>query len=366
MSISDNSSLTSLEGSPIVSGDRRIALAVGINNSEVSSRLETLKYAEKDAYEIYGVLRSDACNFDSIILTGEKAETGEVRSAILRLISKRAENDFLLFYFIGHAQPVRAKDGQSDIYLVTYNFDPDEVIEDPPAHLSLSWLRKILYQSKGAGKILIVLDCCYAGNIIEAKPDSANVHINVNVNIREIVEQCLGVSPVNYQMGQLRVILTATGYNQSAQERKMTSLFLSALQGKASHAIDYQGRVNIHSLYAYLQEQMPQEQLPNLSGDFPKACILAYYPHLSDDQQREALKVKEDGLKNEVAKLAEQLSDVSKIITDPKFFEKQAATNSQNPVQHFDHTLSRNTSFADLHLENSNRFFQKRSSSNTG
>ncbi|MGH2510000.1 MAG: caspase family protein, partial [Ktedonobacteraceae bacterium] len=217
MPTSDDSDNTSLENSTMASSDRRIALVVGINNSKASSQLETLRHAEEDAYEVYRALRQDMCGFDTIdpVLTGDKAETGNVRSAILRLIAKKAEQDFLLFYFIGHAQPVKTKDDQSDIYLVTYDFNPDEAIEDPPAHLSLSWLRKMLYQSKeGAGQILIVLDCCYAGNMIEAsRPDSAHIRIDVSVNVREIVEQCLGVSPTHYQMGLLRVVLTATGYN---------------------------------------------------------------------------------------------------------------------------------------------------------
>jgi len=148
--------------------DHKIALVVGINNSRAWRRLETLRYAEEDAYEVYRVLRQDACGFNFIdpVLTGDKAGTGNVRSAMIRLIAERTEQDFLLFYFIGHAQPMRAKDGQSDIYLVTYDFNPEEVKVDPSAHLSLSWLRKVLFQSEGAEKTLIVLDCCYAGNII--------------------------------------------------------------------------------------------------------------------------------------------------------------------------------------------------------
>jgi uncharacterized caspase-like protein len=222
MSASDNSDLSKSEDFINMNADHKIALVVGINNSKASAHLETLKYAEEDAYEVYRVLRQNTCGFDSIdpILMGEKAVTSNVRSAIIKLVTKRTKQDFLLFYFIGHAQPVKTKDGQNDVYFVTYDFNPDEVKVDPTAHLSLGWLREILYQSEEAGKILIILDCCYAGNMIEVKPDSAHIHIDANVDIHKIVEQCLGGSPFNYHMGRLRVILTATGYNGTLLRRE--------------------------------------------------------------------------------------------------------------------------------------------------
>jgi len=358
---SDNPGFSTPGDTTRTSGDHKIALVVGINNSKASSHLETLRYAEEDAYEVYRILRQNACGFNYIdpVLTGEKAVTGNVRSAIIRLVAERTEQDFLLFYFIGHAQPVKMKDGQSDIYLVTYDFNPGEVKVDPSAHLSLSWLRKILYQSNGAGKILIILDCCYAGNMIEIRPDEARIHVDINVDVRKIVEQCLGGSPVNYHLGRLRVILTATGYNTPAAERVMTSLVLSVLQGKEKEAADQNGDVNIHSLYLYLQSQMPLEQLPNLSGDFPRTCILARHPHLSEFSLYTRQKIEENALRTELSALTEKVSEVSRIITEPDYFWRLAQTNSPLLVQPFDQLTDEGSSTDDLNQEKIVAFFER-------
>src|SRR5207248_9530750 len=121
---------------------------------------------------------------------------------------EKTDQDCLLFYFIGHAQPSRTKGGRSYIYFVTSDFDPHLVKVDASAHLSINWLREILYESSGAGRVQVILDCCYAGNMIEARPDPAHIHIDVDV--RKIVEECLGGPGIEYQNGQLRGILTAT------------------------------------------------------------------------------------------------------------------------------------------------------------
>ena len=215
----------------------KFALVVGVNNSSISSPLASLKHAEDDAIEVYRTLRQEACGFTFFdpVLTGSRAGTAEVRSAIIRLVDEKTDQDFVLFYFLGHALPVRTKEGLSDIYFVTHNFSSNEAKKIPCSSFH-EMATKILYQSEGPGKVLVILDCCYAGNIIETRPDPARIQIDVSVDVRRIVEECLGGSGVKYQNGRLRVILTATGYNTPAQERVMTSLVLSALQGKEAKA----------------------------------------------------------------------------------------------------------------------------------
>src|SRR5437588_12411142 len=114
---------------------RKFGLIVGANNSSISSQLASLKHAEDDAIEVYRTLRQDNCGFTFLdpVLTGSKAGTAEVRSAIIRLTDEKTDQDFLLFYFFGHAQPVKTKQGYSDIYFVTHNFNPKEVKKDNSA-----------------------------------------------------------------------------------------------------------------------------------------------------------------------------------------------------------------------------------------
>ena len=92
-------------------------------------------------------------------------------------------------------------------------------------------------------------------------------------------------------------------------------------------------------LYLYLQSQMPLEQLPNLSGDFPRTCILARHPHLSEFSLFTRQKIEENALRTELSALTEKVSEVSKIITQPDYFWRLAQTNSPLLVQPFDQLI---------------------------
>ncbi len=192
---------------------KRIALVVGTNNTKASSYLPDLKYAEDDAQEVYHTLRQPACNFEFIcpVLTGDKAETRDVRRAVIKLAQEKADQNFLLFYFIGHAQPMKTKEGYDDIYFVTSDFNENEAKEDSTSHLSMRWLRDMLYRSDGAGRVLIILDCCYAGNIIHVGSDHSRI------DLRTFIKGCIDGEGDGHQNGRLRVLLTATGYKVQPQ-----------------------------------------------------------------------------------------------------------------------------------------------------
>ncbi len=329
----------------------RFALVVGINNSSVSNYLPSLVSAERDAYEISQTLQHE-CKFKFLnpVLLGAKAETRDVWRAVIELVKKRTDQDFLLFYFIGHAQPIKTKEGYHDIYFVTYDFDPNDVKEDTHMHLSMRWLQDKLYQTEDAGSVLIVLDCCYAGNIIEARPDPSHIHIDVN--IRQIVKECLDGPSVTEQKDRLRVILTATQYNTPAQERVMTRLLLPALKGNISDALDPKGDVNIHTLYMYLQDQMPEEQLPNLEGKFARKCILASYPEKSKSHLQKIQEAEEDERWGEIFKFVNKMS---RFFDDSNYLKHTEISSSQS----FDHSLCRTASLVDIDLEKVNEFFQR-------
>ncbi|HEU5380893.1 MAG TPA: hypothetical protein VFV38_36180, partial [Ktedonobacteraceae bacterium] len=310
---------------------KRIALVVGTNNTRASSYLSDLKYAEDDAQEVYHTLRQPACEFEFVcpVLTGEKAETRDVRRAVIKLAQEKADQNFLLFYFIGHAQPMKTKEGYNDIYLVTHDFNENEAKEDSTSHLSMRWLRNMLYKPDGAGRVLIILDCCYAGNIIHVGSDYSRIDLHT------FIKGCIdGAGDVD-QNGRLRVLLTSTGYNTPAQERVMTGPLLSVLQGKVAQVIDHKGNINIHSLYTYLQDQMPLAQLPNLSGDFPIPCILAHYPEKSHHFLQLTQQAEENDRWHTISQLMDKMSEISSVITDSDYFKRLAETNTRFHTQQF-------------------------------
>src|SRR5207302_1728017 len=90
---------------------KRLALVVGINTSIKSDYREPLKYAEYDACEVAKALGSSACNFTLLqpVLQGKEATTRDIKDAIIELINESTDQDFLCFYFSGHAQPMKVK-----------------------------------------------------------------------------------------------------------------------------------------------------------------------------------------------------------------------------------------------------------------
>ena len=87
----------------------------------------------------------DICGFG-------RAVAKSFQHAIRKLATQRIDHDFLLLYFAGHGYPMLDDAEQRNVYLVTHDFDPAVIEElgDEDAHLSLSWLSKILYSGTRA------------------------------------------------------------------------------------------------------------------------------------------------------------------------------------------------------------------------
>src|SRR5260221_10536211 len=156
---------------PLVSPGRRIALVVGVNGRSVPER-DALKYAVRDAIDMAEVLQ-DACGFELFRppLLEEQATTENVRQAVLDLADELNDHDCLLFYFSGHGEPMKVQADLDDVYFVTYDFKASHVMRNQHSHLSMRWLREVFYEHEKAVDVLLILECCYAGNMGQTSPD---------------------------------------------------------------------------------------------------------------------------------------------------------------------------------------------------
>ena len=255
---------------------RRLALVVGVNNSSLSPYLPPLRHAEGDADAIAQILAKPELGFSPFQnpLIGAAAESAKVKKAISQMILKATDKDFLLFYFSGHGQPMQPENQAEDVYLVTHDFAENEVELDPASHLSLRWLREMFYEKANSSRVLVILDCCYGGNIRKAGRDP------LQINLRELIKQCL---PANNKQPKdaLRLTMTAHGFNEPTMETAghgfLTGYLLPALHGNVREVLNPQGEISLGRLHDYLQNEMAGH-LPNLSGDFSLPCILAKYP----------------------------------------------------------------------------------------
>jgi hypothetical protein len=271
----------SINASNVAEKGRRIALVIGVNEAP-NTLLPSLNYAITDAEAIAGVLQQH-CNFELVesLLLGENATSERVKKAVRRLARQRADEDFLLLYFSGHGQPMTVEVEQPDVYFVTSDFDEVDVEEDEDSHFSMRWLSEKLYKATEAGRVLVILDCCYAGDIGRTGP---NPYLE---EIQARIKKYLGAPSAESgtRSGGLRLALTATGHNTKALEKDghglMTGLLLPALRGEVDAVLETenQGQISLQRLHRYLEIMMPTEQKPSLSGDFAsRSCILASYP----------------------------------------------------------------------------------------
>ncbi len=263
---------------------RRLALVFGVNGQTALDR-DALKYAVDDARDMAQVLQTDACGFKLFCppLLGEQASTEKMRRAVVDLAKEIQDGDFVLFFFSGHAEALPIEAGMDDVFFVTNDFDPAGVQHDNNAHLSLSWLRKVLFEHKKASSVLIILDCCYAGKFNDTAPDPYLEELQKRL---KYYFEGPGMQSPSRPRG-VRLSLTATG-SETALEKDghglLTGLILSALRGECKQAVNKEGQVTFTSLLTYLNTMMPSEQQPHFFGGGHE-LLLATYPHLSVREQ---------------------------------------------------------------------------------
>lgn len=288
----------SSENQSSVEPERRLALVIGVNEAP-HAHLTPLHYALDDAESMAKILQ-DHCGFTLLSppLLGVEATSANVKKAVLSLARQRTNNDFLLLYFSGHGQPMTVDGDRSDIYLVTSDFSETDTEEDETLHCSMRWLQERLYLPTLAGKVLLVLDCCYAGNMGRTAPDPYLEDLKMRIN------KYFGApgTASGARAGGLRLALTATGHNQPAREQaghgEMTGWLLACLQGEIDDVIDLddRGNVSLQRLHDYLLRIMPEDQNPSVSGDYAgQKCILANY-----EQRATELRQRKRAIVNEI------------------------------------------------------------------
>ena len=232
------------------------------------------------------------------------------------------------------------------MYFITHDFEEAKVKVMPDLYLSMSWLWKAFYQQAKANRVLLILDCCYAGKMIGAGNNP------YYFDIREMVEQCLNEASEKENSDRLRLILMATRDSTSALEKDghgfMTRLVLKALRGEIQEVLDDEGRVNVVLLTQYLEREMQtQPPILRIEGN-SKPCILARYPQQSARFLRETERSRDDVLISKLDK-----------ITSPSFFERRTQLTYGPHVQPFDHETPSDASLADLDLGMVAEFFKR-------
>ncbi|GAB4204572.1 MAG: hypothetical protein OHK0022_29850 [Roseiflexaceae bacterium] len=240
---------------------RRLALVVGVNQA-LALAYPPLRFAEGDARAVAAALEAAPCGFAVTLLQGAEASTRALQIAIDDLLGEAGPQDELLFYFAGHALPVEPANPHSDVLLVTGDFDPARARRNPALFLAMSGVYQTLYQASEPGSVSIMLDCCYAGNLVG--PQLAPVPLDLGRLFEHYLRDREGQPPASFA-GKLRWLLAAAGPGETAAEALghglLTAPLLDALAGRLPAALS-EGLLTPHSLLAAIDGRLWGGQRP--------------------------------------------------------------------------------------------------------
>ena len=264
--------------------EKRLALVIGVD-ATCSSILPALKHAIADAQDVAEVLVQH-CQFSLHVppLLGEQATSASIKRAVLRLVDQRCADDFLLLYFSGHGQQAydELRKEIRHTYLGSADFSEEEVEKDPSMHVSLHWLREWLFEKTNAGRVLVILDCCYGEDI---RTGSDHTLDELRRQLQHYFE--IPGTEVKKRRAGLYAALAAAGYDKTAGEEDghgtMTGLLLKALRGEEPAVVGAQGQISLNRLLDYINTEMPGEQKPVISytNSSGQECVLVTYPELA-------------------------------------------------------------------------------------
>lgn len=277
MSIDSDSRHIHSQGKENIPMGRRVVLVVGVDYAPESG-LSRLQYAENDAQTIAVKLSQVECGFELHCppLLADHATSQHVQKALLKLMRTLGQHDLLVFYFSGHGRPVRIEAERTDVYLVTSDYNEQDIALDENFYLSLRWLQDKVLRRTNVGQVLVLLDCCFPA-IGEATPDP------YFEELKQRIEYYLNIqnpdSPLS--TAEARWSLTAASPTQEAREQDgrghFTGALLRALDG---NAVDDDGYVTVDTVSSYIHKQTAHVQIPGRYGfGYPRKPVWpAYHP----------------------------------------------------------------------------------------
>ncbi len=218
-----------LWGSPAIADDLRIAVVVG--NNQGHDPEETLRYAERDARKVHGVLTelgAFSSKHSRLLLDADAGEVWKAIRGVEKQIAKQrrasGEKALLLFFYSGHAEGDELELGDTSLRFGEL----------------MAFLRK-----SSADVRLAFLDSCQSGKLIAAKGGRRGPGFEIRVTDQ--------ITSQGY------AIITSSAHDELSQESAeirgafFTHYLVSALRGAGDKSGD--GRVTLNEAYRYAYER---------------------------------------------------------------------------------------------------------------
>jgi uncharacterized caspase-like protein/cytochrome c-type biogenesis protein CcmH/NrfG len=228
----------------------RWAIIVGI--SQYKDQSLNLKYADRDAEELYKLLLTPsggAFEADHIIkLTNEDATTAKITRALRSFLKQPAKEDIVLIYFACHGGP--DSDRPDIIYLLTHDTDPNDI---SGTALPMREIDLCLKENLRAERVIVFADTCHSAAIgggIGRRSIADNTAV-VNRYLQEVSKAQGGIA-----------LLTSAEANQVAFEDTkwggghgvFTYYLLKGMRGEADTSRN--GVVSVGELFEYVRENV--------------------------------------------------------------------------------------------------------------
>jgi WD40 repeat protein len=237
-------------------------LAIGV--SQYQNPRYSLGFAAKDARDFSSLMQRQKGelyrDLEVLLLTDVKATRETILDGLNWLEKSCTHNDVAMIFIAGHG----INDRNGAYYFIPPNIDPENI-----KRTGLPYFEIMNTVRNTAGKVLLFLDTCHAGNVMGSTARGFEVDINAMIN--ELASAENGAVVFASTTGRQQAL-----ENESWGNGAFTKALLEGLSGKA----DFQGtgRVTVNMLDLYLSErvkaltlgqQTPTASKPQTISDFP-------------------------------------------------------------------------------------------------
>jgi hypothetical protein len=250
-------------------------VAIGVSKYQ-DTTIQSLQYADADAQSVYDYFRDTfgLPKSQIFLLMNEQATLREIKSVLGTQLAARANDprDTVVLYFAGHGMRERVTWSADSDGLSKYFLPHDTARHDLySTALDMDEITNILRRLVPE-RVVVLLDSCFSGAAGSRSPFDPKAQGERALITGEFLDRMAHV-------GKGRVVLTASGPEESAQESAsfghgvFTYYLLDGLRGAADLSGD--GEIDVHEVYRYVSEkvtratkgrQNPKLKEPDLVG----------------------------------------------------------------------------------------------------
>ena len=228
----------------------RWAVIVGI--SEYQHQSWNLKYADRDAEDLYELLltpNGGKYKQENIRkLTNKQATSRNILIELHDFLKKPAREDLVLLYFACHGSP--DPDRPNNLYLITHDTEPSRIAGTA---LPMREIRLAIKETLLAKKVILLVDSCHSGGISEGVGFRSASHDSAQMKryLEELSRSSEGLA-----------LLTSAETSQVAREGEewggghgvFTHYLLEGIRGAADD--DNDGIVTVGELFEYVRDNV--------------------------------------------------------------------------------------------------------------